>query len=176
MRKCAACQKNLTAQNLFGYEIDVCTACSSLFLDADELELHQKGSLQNFEKISHSEKRTNENDIRHCPHCKTQKMDEQEFAYNSNIHIDVCPKCRGIFLDAGELRAIDEYCEKESSSGISPELLKRIKEEKEEVKRSFALLEGEANPLWGMVSKIPYAGTALHFLAAVVNAPLSSQI
>jgi Zn-finger nucleic acid-binding protein len=45
-----------------------------------------------------------------CPRCEIAVLDERE---RDSVTIDVCPQCRGIWLDRGELerliaRAIDE--------------------------------------------------------------------
>jgi uncharacterized protein len=37
-----------------------------------------------------------------CPRCSAQLQD-REF---QNIHLDVCPKCHGVWFDAGELEMV----------------------------------------------------------------------
>lgn len=52
-----------------------------------------------------------------CPRCETNTLDERD---RDGITIDVCPSCRGIWLDRGELekmiaratRDLDEYTER----------------------------------------------------------------
>lgn len=40
-----------------------------------------------------------------CPLCIDQTL---EITYHSGIEIDVCPRCRGIWLDRGELEKLAE--------------------------------------------------------------------
>lgn len=49
-----------------------------------------------------------------CPKCK-RLMDRQEHGDCSQILFDICPTCRGVWLDKGELRALEVFFEKTSS-------------------------------------------------------------
>jgi Zn-finger nucleic acid-binding protein len=40
--------------------------------------------------------------LRLCPECRAA-MKEFNFAYDSNIFLDKCPRCGGIWTDAGEI-------------------------------------------------------------------------
>ena len=40
----------------------------------------------------------------HCPHC----LEELKITERQGIEIDYCPKCRGVWLDRGELDKIIE--------------------------------------------------------------------
>lgn len=48
-----------------------------------------------------------------CPVCITESLVMSE---RSGIEIDYCPKCRGIWLDRGELDKIIERSEKQTSA------------------------------------------------------------
>ena len=48
-----------------------------------------------------------------CPICITESLVISE---RSGIEIDYCPKCRGIWLDRGELDKIIERAEKQTST------------------------------------------------------------
>ncbi|MDD5405941.1 MAG: zf-TFIIB domain-containing protein [Sulfurovaceae bacterium] len=48
-----------------------------------------------------------------CPVCITESLVISE---RSGIEIDYCPKCRGIWLDRGELDKIIERAEKQTST------------------------------------------------------------
>lgn len=39
-----------------------------------------------------------------CPKCWTQMETREEEIFGPNVHIDICPKCNGIWLDGGELK------------------------------------------------------------------------
>lgn len=48
-----------------------------------------------------------------CPVCKTERLSMME---RQGIEIDYCPKCRGVWLDRGELDKIVERSAMESSA------------------------------------------------------------
>lgn len=39
----------------------------------------------------------------HCPRCDVEVLEERE---REGVTVDVCPKCRGVWLDRGELNKI----------------------------------------------------------------------
>jgi uncharacterized protein len=57
---------------------------------------------------------TIETSTKHCPSCDAQLVGVER----SGIHIDACPRCRGVWLDRGEL---DRIVERERGAG-EPEL------------------------------------------------------
>ena len=48
-----------------------------------------------------------------CPVCKTERLSMME---RQGIEIDYCPKCRGVWLDRGELDKIVERSAMESTA------------------------------------------------------------
>jgi Zn-finger nucleic acid-binding protein len=51
-----------------------------------------------------------------CPACKTDLV----MSERQNIEIDYCPKCRGVWLDRGELDKIIERSAKEAPAAAAP--------------------------------------------------------
>lgn len=51
----------------------------------------------------------------HCPNCKEVEL---VMAERQGIEIDYCPKCRGVWLDRGELDKIIERTLKAESAGF----------------------------------------------------------
>ena len=45
---------------------------------------------------------------RQCPQCGAP-MREFNYAYDSNVFLDRCPKCDGIWADSGEIRRIAQH-------------------------------------------------------------------
>jgi uncharacterized protein len=45
-----------------------------------------------------------------CPRCETSLLDERE---RTGVVVDVCPKCRGVWLDRGELEKMLAYAQRE---------------------------------------------------------------
>jgi len=100
-------------------EIDYCTYCGSIWLDAGELELllnepgRAKGLLDSFRIDSESDER-----IRKCPICD-KKM--QKIVVGSSkpvLLIDKCRKGDGLWLDKGELQNIFDRAELDKNNKI----------------------------------------------------------
>ncbi|GMQ91496.1 MAG: hypothetical protein BMS9Abin11_0805 [Gammaproteobacteria bacterium] len=102
-------------------EIDVCPRCAGIWLDRGELEAIEEtienDYIEELEKFPDYvgnaytmalQKKAAEIT---CPDCNTA-MERKEYAYTSQIMIDKCPKCHGIWLDKGELEALEIFFEK----------------------------------------------------------------
>ena len=76
-------------------ELDRCTFCKGLWFDAGELE---KVLGKKLAGMLGGELRA-----RQCPHCKVNL-----YAVTlGDVQVDVCTTCRGVFLDSGELKALN---------------------------------------------------------------------
>lgn len=65
-----------------------------------ELERRRQAALEAEARLAEEERRRlKETHWMHCPKCGTRL---QEISFRG-VHIDQCPACQGIFLDAGEL-------------------------------------------------------------------------
>ncbi len=71
----------------------------------EELKLRMRKLEEEQRKTAEVEKhRLKELHWMHCPKCG-QKLAAEGYG---NVEIDVCPSCKGVWLDAGELRTIIE--------------------------------------------------------------------
>jgi Zn-finger nucleic acid-binding protein len=92
-----------------GLEVDSCPECFGLWLDREELKaLLQRPELS--ERLAEPAGETApvaaRAGSRLCPSCH-QELSESTLG---EIYIDVCLRCRGIWLDQGELtRAVEQY-------------------------------------------------------------------
>ena len=107
MRKCPNCSTNLCEIKFHGEIVDKCPTCHGIFFDKGELEsissiveIFQNCNLDenDIDTISEYEKK------RHllCP-------DDMNEMYNreiAGITVDICPVCKGIWLDDGEIIAL----------------------------------------------------------------------
>ena len=98
-----------------GVELDQCDACNGFWFDDGEMArlLPALSSAANvpdldariiFEKPA----RSRINPQRKCPKCAVV-MANHNYCYDSNILLDRCPECRGIWMDGGELAAVAQY-------------------------------------------------------------------
>ena len=106
-------------------EIDSCSTCNGIWLDKGELESIQQIRENNYD-LELDERSLMSSHITSayqlgtkpadreltCPSCQNT-MIQKEYGYASLIMIDVCPniKCQGIWLDHGELKALEIYYE-----------------------------------------------------------------
>ncbi|GAB4185828.1 MAG: hypothetical protein Kow00108_23280 [Calditrichia bacterium] len=123
-------------------EIDECPQCKGVWLDEGELEKIQEISDNDYSDelkkmpdyignaFDMAKDRREENRV--CPKCN-QSMDRREYGYCSQVMIDVCPSCRGIWLDNHELQKLEIFYEKsrveanELKSGFLSSLLNMFK-------------------------------------------------
>ena len=103
---CPVCDKPMVVLELDDIEVDYCTICAGIWLDAGELELLLNGKQEreefivSFVKDAHSaEKR------RKCPHCG-KRMEKVIYGSARTVHLDRCRKGDGLWLDKGELKEV----------------------------------------------------------------------
>jgi len=110
--------RNAGSQNAY---VDACETCRGIWLDSGELERIQdarerdySARLQDITTIAdaYEEARQERLPELSCPSCGAS-MVPREYGYCSQILIDACPECRGIWLDRGELEALEMFFERE---------------------------------------------------------------
>jgi len=119
------CPRDGEALARFTYEsnvvVDKCPRCSGVYLDKGELEAIQEIKENAYEEelkaipddvaAAYAIARQKQQGPASCPKC-AREMSAKEYAYASRILIDVCPQCAGIWLDAGELKALEVFFER----------------------------------------------------------------
>jgi len=105
--------------NLETIYIDYCPECYGIWLDFGELEslLVKKITKTHFFQDKLTEpvnKEENSSIIKKCPLCKEKLFQKKHF--QSNLYIDVCRICLGIWLDSGEFAAL--YLENRKNNSI----------------------------------------------------------
>jgi Zn-finger nucleic acid-binding protein len=102
---CPACKNAMITLELLDVEIDHCTGCDGLWLDAGELELLVGGSktakhlLDSFESDT-----TSAEQPRKCPICDKKMQKVVVGSSHSKLLIDKCPHGDGLWFDKGELQ------------------------------------------------------------------------
>jgi Zn-finger nucleic acid-binding protein len=102
---------------------------------------------------------------RTCPRCTGQIMMRHYFSVRRQVAVDECPRCAGLFLDGGELRAIrEEFATEGEREGAAREAfqaqfasqleaMRREREHKAERARSFARMFRFILPSWYLPGK-----------------------
>jgi len=111
--RCPACGSTLTIKRFGKVEVDFCDACKGVWLDEGELEevLERIIATQNVpdapldldkEVVSVF---NIEEEKRSCPRCGTE-MSKINYAYDSNVILDKCGDCGGLWADEGEIERL----------------------------------------------------------------------
>ena len=115
--QCPACSNKLESAKYKKNIIDFCPACEGIWFDKGELqdtldhlmstsEVNYQTAGEALSKPTAYKK--NEHPIRKCPRC-SKDMKTFNYSYDSNVFIDKCPACKGIWTDKDEIRQIAKY-------------------------------------------------------------------
>lgn len=106
--KCPACQNPLREKGAGGMTLELCYGgCGGIWFDAGELErvdLRAGTTLHTIWQVPAG--RVTRTEPRCCPKCPGQVLERKWFSEKQEVEIDQCPKCRGIWLDAGEFTRV----------------------------------------------------------------------
>ena len=108
-------------------EVDLCPTCRGIFLDHGELERIQKTVERDHAALlakvpdtvskAFEMARQQERPDLTCPKCSGQ-MAKQEHGYCSQILVDACAGCHGVWLDKGELEALEVFFEQAQAEAL----------------------------------------------------------
>jgi Zn-finger nucleic acid-binding protein len=110
-------------------EIDECPTCRGTFLDDGELQRiqaaverdHHKelAAPVNFSAEEREAERQESMPLVACPKCD-HTMERRRYGLGSMTVIDVCPQGDGIWLDRGELEALEQFYERSQAEAEIP--------------------------------------------------------
>ena len=132
--RCPFCDNQLKKVKTKGVVVDYCMRCKGIWFDSDEfLTVAKKvssemkdvdGARVLFEPIKVTSVKV-EKDVRLCPRCNSG-MKKFNYAYDSNVILDRCTSCSGIWADDGEIQKVAQYLKKDKRTDeIGSELVKR---------------------------------------------------
>ena len=115
---CPACGDHLIILELDQVEIDHCSSCGGIWLDAGELELLLEDSVEKDELLAslNREADTDEKKIQ-CPICR-KKMNKVLIESSEPIIIDKCKRNDGLWFDEGELEKVIEIGSLDKSNKV----------------------------------------------------------
>jgi Zn-finger nucleic acid-binding protein len=106
--KCPACKSPLREKRAGDLTLDLCYGgCGGMWFDAKELErvnARAATTLHTVWQLPVSNVKFTE--PRMCPRCPEVVLERKWFSELKKVEIDQCPKCDGIWLDAGEFTPI----------------------------------------------------------------------
>ena len=106
--------------------VNKCNTCDGMWLDQWELKAIQANKGKNYDaelkelpnlvNKSYLQALEKDRSLLNCPKCeelgKIIEMDRREHGYCSQIMVDVCHDCQGIWLDKGEVQALEVFFER----------------------------------------------------------------
>jgi Zn-finger nucleic acid-binding protein len=104
---CLKCTSVLDKARVDDIEVDLCPACGGLWLDHGELERVARKMASEIERLrrmlaTHSGPPAVPSEVQgSCPACQGEVFETTLGA----IRIDFCKRCKGVFLDRGEIDA-----------------------------------------------------------------------
>lgn len=114
--KCPACDGLLSREKSNGVFVDVCSKCRGIWFDDGKLRPYARHLLKDSPPLGLQMARGPgipldgglESAPKQCPRCYVD-MERVNYAYNSNIMVDKCPLCSGLWTDNGEALRLSEY-------------------------------------------------------------------
>ena len=106
--KCPACKNPLREKGAAGMTLDVCYGgCGGIWFDAKELERVSARAATTLHSIWNAPvSNVKLAEPRICPRCLDQVLEAKWFSDLKMVQIDQCPRCDGVWLDAGEFSRI----------------------------------------------------------------------
>lgn len=141
MYVCPACigRVGMDTYRLNDVRFEACPQCNGVFLEQDELRRLKDRAGKGWldlrwmdDEVESLEKTTAAPSGRMCPHCENVETAAANYG-ETNVVVDVCPKCKGIWLDYKEIDEIIEYHKKELVEMSSAEMKEKLKQEFREI-------------------------------------------
>ena len=164
--KCPIHKKTDLKQAIFyNTEIDYCPTGLGIWFDKEEFRIAKDAKDKNLDwmdidlwedktklKVSKEEKM--------CPKCDVPMY---EVTYNdSDIKVDICNVCEGVWLDRGEFKKIIDYLREKLSKEIINNYAKNLAEETAEVFTGPESLEDELSDVLTVIGLFKYKFSAKH--------------
>jgi Zn-finger nucleic acid-binding protein len=110
---CPRCALKLETKTLrdsrTSVEVETCPGCSGSWFEKDELAHVHKLAEPVFVEIRRIPRTETQLKALYCPACENKpRMQKAEHPRDSKVIMDYCEQCKGVWLDGGELKAIQQ--------------------------------------------------------------------
>ncbi len=134
--KCPKCANELTVVKLGDVEVEECKRCAGIWFDEDELRLAKDSKdddlrWMDFDLWKDTDQFEINEDSSFCPKCGNV-MFEVKYG-DTDVTIDSCPQCKGIWLDKDEFQLIINALSKELINKDSREYFNDVLQEAKEI-------------------------------------------
>ncbi|MFQ6131430.1 MAG: zf-TFIIB domain-containing protein [Armatimonadota bacterium] len=110
MRVCPICGRPLLQRRVADLYVDGCNDCGGVWFDRNELTALAQNDPEAMELLDEQfrnplDRPQPPGGTRRCPVCSVA-LEEQELRHAPGVKVDGCRRCKGIWLDDGELTAL----------------------------------------------------------------------
>ncbi len=110
---CPRCKTSFSVETLkdvnTSFDIDVCTNCGGTWFDKGELSKIDHLIEPTFFEIRRIPNKSEQQKPLYCPSCSNHpRLEKAEHPRDKKVIFDYCNSCKGIWLDKGELEAIQK--------------------------------------------------------------------
>jgi len=170
---CPICEKKLEDQVFYNTEVDYCPECLGMWFEKNELRLakdekEEKLDWLDIDLWDNEDSFSVSEDDKHCPDCK---LPLYEVNYgDSDVKVDVCNVCEGVWLDRGEFKKIMEYLKEKGGEKIIGDYGRTLLEEVGEVFVGPEPLKDEVGDVLTVLSLLKYRFAGKHpFLSKMIS-------
>jgi len=155
----------------YGTEVDYCPKCLGLWFEQDELRQAKDEKDANFNWLDvdlwkdKARFKVSEKDML-CPVCSVP-MYSVKYG-DSDIEVDVCNVCKGIWLDRGEFKKISDYLKEKGKSEIMENYFKNFFKQGIEVFSGPETLREEVDDFLTVLKFLDYKFTAKHLIISKI--------
>jgi len=111
-RLCPECQIHLEPMEFHGVMLDECSGCGGVWFDDGELKKCQAGGTSSLieleDQIAPAVLWHHQDHTRICPSCNI-RLTTYKYLYTSEILLDECTGCYGVWVQDGELKKMAEF-------------------------------------------------------------------
>ncbi|MCI0498341.1 MAG: zf-TFIIB domain-containing protein [Planctomycetales bacterium] len=109
--RCPVCDNWLRSEKHQEVEFYICSVCRGIGVSGEQfhalaVKVASEGQVPSSAKLTFEPRkvlrRGADNPVRNCPTCR-KPMREFNYAYDSNVFLDRCQQCKGIWLDPNEI-------------------------------------------------------------------------
>ena len=134
---CPVCNRSLTAEKYQYLPYHYCKQCGGMWVDAKLLknlavrmtvDMNIKPREKKYFQPRTVERPPKDGRIRLCPKC-AGPMKQINYAYDSNVIIDRCNACEGIWLDNGEMMRLAQFHQIDENDVLLGRELIKLKEQ-----------------------------------------------
>lgn len=116
MLNCPKCIGKLEEKQVEGIKVDICWVCEGIWFDKGELDKVLEADSKDFNNIDVDRGQLDGKEVAAmqaeldtkpgiCPRCQGKTALER-IDYEGKAYVDICKKCEGLWLDAGEIHTL----------------------------------------------------------------------